>query len=279
MQVKREVCAVSNTYRALVVHSDAHDRRRRKKIEKAVRRDEAAVRATLDALSRKAFACEPDARRAAEEVSARYHQVDVTVEAVASYRRGRPRKDGSRAVARTDYHVRAEVRPDDTAIERVKEAAGCFVLLTSVPPDRKNGKELLSIYKEQDGIEKNFGFLKDPRVVNDLFLKSPERIEALGLVLVLALLMDRLMQREMRKRLAAVESTLKGWKGRPTRKPTTCMLRSKLAGLMVWVEGLQRRLASPLDEVQLAFLDALGVDPKVFITPAPLPPRSPALRQ
>ena len=39
----------------------------------------------------------------------------------------------------------------------------------------------LRAYKEQHGIEQNFGFLKDPLIVNSLFLKKPERIEALGL--------------------------------------------------------------------------------------------------
>jgi len=32
--------------------------------------------------------------------------------------------------------------------------------------------DILKIYKEQHGIEKNFGFLKDPLIVNDLFLKK-----------------------------------------------------------------------------------------------------------
>src|SRR2546428_7306932 len=48
------------------------------------------------------------------------------------------------------------------------------------------------------------GIVKDPVIVNSLFLKKPERIEALGLVLLLALLLWRLMERQMR---AHVERT------------------------------------------------------------------------
>ena len=44
---------------------------------------------------------------------------------------------------------------------------------------------ILRTYKEQYGIEKNFGFLKDDQIVNALFLKRPERIEALGLILLI----------------------------------------------------------------------------------------------
>ena len=57
---------------------------------------------------------------------------------------------------------------------------------------------------------KNFGFLKDPLIVNDVFLKKPSRIEALGLVLVLALLLSRLMERAMRSKITEDGSTLQG---------------------------------------------------------------------
>jgi len=36
--------------------------------------------------------------------------------------------------------------------------------------------------KDQHGTEQHYGFLKDPVLVKSLFLKKPERIEALGLV-------------------------------------------------------------------------------------------------
>lgn len=36
----------------------------------------------------------------------------------------------------------------------------------------------------KNGIERNISFLKDPLIVNDLFLKKPERIEVLGAILL-----------------------------------------------------------------------------------------------
>ena len=274
-----EAVLYGRTYRALVVHSDAHDRRRRKKIEKQVRRDGAAVGAALADLSRKVFACEPDARRAAESVKGRYHRVGFAVEGRPVYARGRPRQDGTRAVARVEYRVRGGCSLDEKAVARLEEEAGCFVLLTSIPAERKTGRDLLAVYKAQDGIEKNFGFLKDPLVVNDLFLKSPRRIEAMGLVLVLALLVDRLLQREMRRHVAARGPVLQGWTGRPTQKPTTFMLRSKFSGLMVRVTAAARRLETPLNGVQLEFLAAVGLDPKLFLKPPPTPARPSVMRR
>ena len=68
-------------------------------------------------------------------------------------------------------------------------------MITNVNKDKYPAAEILKIYKEQHGIEKNFGFLKDPLIVNDLFLKKPERIEALGFILVISLLIWRLVER------------------------------------------------------------------------------------
>ena len=90
------------------------------------------------------------------------------------------------------------------AVDRAKEEAGCFVLITNTPgtgPGAVIAEQVLTIYKDQHMIERNFGFLKDPDFVNAPFLKSPRRIEALGLVLILALMILRLMERTMRVNL------------------------------------------------------------------------------
>jgi hypothetical protein len=64
---------------------------------------------------------------------------------------------------------------------RLSEEAGGFVLLTHVPPAgdlAPRAGEVLTGDKEQHGTEQNDGFLKAPVMVNRLFLKKPERLEA-----------------------------------------------------------------------------------------------------
>ena len=53
-----------------------------------------------------------------------------------------------------------------------------------------------------------------------LFLNKPERIEALGMVMCLALMVYALGERKLRKGLAEVEETVPDQKGKPTQKPT-----------------------------------------------------------
>jgi transposase len=108
-------------------------------------------------------------------------------------------------------------------------------------------------------VEQNFAFLKDPLIVNSLFLKKPERIEALGLVLLLALLLWRLVERALRSHVETTGSTLPGWDKKATQKPTAFMMMTKFAAVMVLKVGGQRPLAQPLSTVQQAYLNALGV--------------------
>ena len=59
-------------------------------------------------------------------------------------------------------------------------------------------------------------------IVNALFLKSPRRIEALGLILVLALMVWRLMERTMRVSLKESNSKVVGWNNRQTSGTSDC---------------------------------------------------------
>ncbi len=120
-------------------------------------------------------------------------------------------------------------------------------------------------YKNQYGIEQNFGFLKDPAIVNGIFLKRPERIEVLGLVLLLSLLIWRLIERSMHQYIEKNNTDLPGWKRRRTERPTTFMLTTKFKGVMIIKIGKQRQLARPLTDQQKEYLIALNVTPEIFI--------------
>ena len=252
-------------YRAVIVHSDAHDRRRRKRIEKAVQKDKITLGKAVDELRRKKFFCLPDAQAAAKDFKpGDFHHVTFLFEEHPVYGRGRPCKNEIRTAKNMCYMVTVKVTENKEAIEELQEKAGCFVLLTNVPTEKKSALEVLKTYKEQDGIEKNFGFLKDPLVVNDLFLKTPSRIEALGLILVLALLLWRLMERSIRRKIKEENSTLTGWNNGKTAKPTSFMMVSKFISVVVAIKNGERSLFTPLNKVQLAYLNALEVNPGIF---------------
>jgi hypothetical protein len=113
--------------------------------------------------------------------------------------------------------------------------------------------------KEPHGVEQHFAFLNDPVIVKSLCLKKPERIAALGVVFLLALLLWRLVERARRVHGETTGSTVTGWDKQETQKPTACMMMAKFAAVLVRKGGPRRQLAQPFSAVQQAYLRALGV--------------------
>jgi transposase len=220
------------------------------------------------------YFCRADAEAAAAKLRAvqtAYHLVDVTVEEQPVYGRGRPSAHTPRPVKAMRYRLQATMKPDPERIRRREEEAGCFVLLTNVPTTghlAHSARDILTVDKEQHGTEQNYGFLKDPVIVNSLFLKKPERIEALGLVLLLALLLWRLMERAMRTHVDTTSTSLPGWDKKATERPTAFMMVTKFAGVIVLKLGHDRQLARPLSAVQYHYLTALDVPATCFTLPA-----------
>jgi transposase len=268
-----QVTLYGKTYRAVVVQSSAQDKRRLKRLEREVHAAYATLQAAVRAAQKQDYFCRADAEAAAKQLRAlpsAYHQVVVSVEERPKYGPGRPSPHKPRPIKAMRYGLKATLMEQETLLARKRQEAECFVLLTNVPPEgplAHGVKEVLQAYKDQHGVEQNYGFLKDPLIVNSLFLKKPERIEALGLVLLLALLLWRLLERSMRTYVDTTDTTVIGWDKKATARPTAFMMVTKFAGVLVLKVGSQRWLARPLSVVQQQYLTALGVQVSCFTTP------------
>ena len=264
------VTLYGKTYRAVVVHSSHHDQRRQKRLERAIQAASTTLATTVHAAAKQEYFCRADAEAAAEQLRAlpsAYHRVEVMVEERPQYGPGRPSPKHPRVIKALRYGLQVTLHERAEVIAHKQQEAGCFVLLTNVLTGGEmahRAGEVLRAYKEQHGVEQNFAFLKDPVIVNSLFLKKPERIEALGLVLLLALLLWRLVERALRVHVETTGNPLIGWDKKATQKPTVFMMMTKFAAVMVLKVGGQRQLAPPLSSVQQAYLNALGVPATSF---------------
>jgi transposase len=261
-------------YRAIVVHSSSQDQRRQQALARALQASATMLEATMREATQQEYFCYADAEAAATKLQAlqsAYHGVEVRIEEHPKYGPGRPSQRQPRVVKALRYGVKATLQERAEVIARKRQETGCFVLLTNIPTAgaiAHQARDILRAYKEQHGIEQNFAFLKDPLIVNSLFLKKPERIEALGLVLLLALLIWRLLERSLRRHVETTGNALPGWDKRETTRPTAFMLMTKFAAVLVLKVGPQRQLAQALSAVQQQYLAALGITPARFTVPA-----------
>jgi transposase len=268
------VTLYGKSYRAVVVHSSSQDQRRQKHLERELQTSCATLEAAVREATQQEYFCQADAEAAAVKLrglQSAYHEVVVEVQERPKYGPGWPSRKQPRVVKVLRYGLKATVHERSEVIARRTQETGCFVLLSNVPTEGEmahSAGEVLRAYKEQHGIEQTYGFLKDPLIVNRLFLKKPERIEALGLVVLLALLLWRLVERTLRLHVETTGNALTGWDKKATQQPTAFMMMTKFAGLLVLKSGRHRQLARPLSAVQQQYLTALGLTSSCFIVPS-----------
>ncbi|HEY9607630.1 MAG TPA: IS1634 family transposase, partial [Allocoleopsis sp.] len=190
------------------------------KLEKA----EEEANKKLRVLSQQKFACKPDALKAAKRLSQTlpYHKLtNVQTRELESKlsQKASPKIEEWSGIA---YQVQAHLERDAEKVERETKSAGRFVLATNVLNVKElSNDEMLSNYKEQQAAERGFAFLKDPLFFTDsVFLKSPERVSALALLMGLCLLVYTLAQRQLRQTLKTSQSRLKNQLGKLTDRPT-----------------------------------------------------------
>ncbi|MDF5721924.1 MAG: IS1634 family transposase, partial [Rhizonema sp. PD37] len=203
--------------RWLVVQS--HDRREsdlRKLSEKIAKAESKAVQ-ELKKLSQDNFACEADAIKALSKLSKqfKYHQIEERkVTEIKS-----KKKDAQGEIS---YQISATVSKNESKVSTEVLSAGRFIIATNVLDKSELSEDLmLSEYKAQQSCERGFAFLKDPLFFADsIFLKSPSRIESLGMIMGLCLLVYTLAQRQIRTALRESKSTIKNQLGKATNRPT-----------------------------------------------------------
>jgi transposase len=266
-----ELTLYDRSYRGLVVHSSAHDERKMKKLRRVLAEDLDTITKVIADHEQIEYACLPDANAAVSRLpKGKFHRLTAEVQEIPKHRRGRPKADGTRPVDRVVYKLKLNVERNQEVIANVEKGSGCFVLITNTSGHGEEGigaKELLTIYKGQDTVERNFGFLKDDAIVNALFLKTPARLEALGLILVISLMVWRLMERTMRGSLKESKSTITGWDKRQTSRPTSFMMRIMFLSVLVLSTDSGRFLVNPLNSVQSDYLKILGLPPEIFTEP------------
>lgn len=113
-------------------------------------------------------------------------------------------------------------------------------------------------YKGQQAPERGFRFLKDPLFfTSSVFLKTPQRVAALAMVMGLCLLIYTLGQRALRQALAQAKQGLRNQLGKSTHQPTLRWIFQCFQAVhLVYVDG--QRLISNLTDERVRILSFLG---------------------
>ncbi|MEG4119319.1 IS1634 family transposase [Microcoleus sp. N9_B4] len=199
--------------------------------------------------------CDTDALSAARRLSTqlKYHNLTQISSRQSTAKSGANSTSSDIDSSKLIFKVQAQLELDSSAVAKATKASGRFILATNVlDAEQLNPDEMIVKYEEQQAAERGFGFLKDPLFFTDsVFLKSPERIEALTLVMGLCLLIYTLGQRLLRQNLQLTNKTVKNQLGKETNRPTLRWIFQSFQSIhTVFIQGIQQvsNLGSALKE-------------------------------
>ena len=220
-----------------------------KKLEKRLNRD-------LRALTDQVFACKPDAYEAILRFQdgLSVHQLsDVSIAKVFPKRPpGRPAKAKANRTKNDviGYQIKATLERKDTTEQQYQQQRSRFILATNLLDEKQwPAEKLLTEYKGQQTVERGFRFLKDPLFfTSSVFVKKPQRVEALALLMALTLMVYTLAERQLRHTLAQEQQTILDQKRKPTDRPTFRWVIQAFQGVHLVTIDTAKQISNLTDE-------------------------------
>ena len=266
-------------YRFVVCNSSNLAEQNMKTLERNIEKEKSETKKAFDkAISRDGYFCEADAQKAIlkfeDKLKLKYHTLKYTMQENEQIKKrsgvkGRRKKDEIPETEKV-YIFQYELIEDKDKINQRKEEIGMFVLITNeLNEENLSNKELLMEYKDQNSVESTFKILKSPSYVDAIFLNKPERIEAFGYVMVLAVLLMNLIERRICENLKLESEEINLLGRRKTFSPTATALfkvfeKVKVVAIPLGV-GIQRVIPGGLDENQKRILKLCGLGEEIYL--------------
>jgi transposase len=237
--------------RWLLVYSQKAYEREKKTFDRKLEKQEKELTKLLWHLSHEEFSCQWDGDKALDTIVKKYsyHEVARKLTRLMKHeKRGRP-KSGDVGIAE-GYKIEGQIKRNESEIEKFLNRKGRFILATNDLDENNFPDEtILFQYKEQQKVERGFRFLKDPWfMVDSVFLKSENRIEALMMVMTLCLMIYNVAQHRLRTVLREKNETLPNQLNKPIKNPTMRWIFQIMEGIGV-IRFYEKQIRQPIREV------------------------------
>ena len=249
------------TQRWMVIFSEKAYQRECKTLLKNYKKGSEKEAKKFEKLSKEVYGCPHDALKHYKKNISQYKFIEVKEIEVVEVQKyptiGRPKKGAQPSTI--GYQIVGSIASSlqrKAALERCK---GYFVIATNDMTSEFSIKDALDTYKSQQSVERGFRFLKSPDfLVSSFFLKKPERIEALLMVMTICLLVYAAIEYKVREKLRQNGEHFLNQKKKPAQNPTSRWIFFCFLGLhIVFVDGKKREVTN-LKERHRIILRCLG---------------------
>lgn len=248
--------------RWLRVESKPAHKRALKTVNRQVLKASEQEAGAFQTLCHPTFACYPDAEQALKQfqTTLRFTTLEeVAIEARPYYDKpGRPATEQKPTGVRFRLSgvVATALGPRNALLVQKSP----FIVAThELDAEKLPPAKLLAAYKQQSQVEKGFRFLKDPLfLASSLFLKSPQRIMALLMVMTLCLLVYSALEYRIRQALHVHGQSFPDQKGKPTATPTARWVFQCFVGIHVLIVNENQERVLNLENPHQRLLALLG---------------------
>jgi transposase len=243
---KRPLCC---KYRLLFIWSEAKARQEAMTRERHVAKITAVFTQTAKNLNKYKLKTQEDVVRRLEAARSRYTEGQLFQYEVSEDSKGQ---------------LKLAWRLDSKAVTRWQALEGVFLLKTNLSVKTHTLVEVLRTYKGQIQVERRIGNLKGPLAVTPMYLKKPKRMAGLMYILMWALMIMSLMERQVRKQLKGEPMYGLYPENRPSKAPTGVRLIEAFEYLCIVLmqeQGKTIRYLGELDATQKQILSLLDMAP------------------
>ena len=211
-------------------------------------------------LMRQQFACDTDAHKALQQWLECQEFIRIDDANIIRHdkraKRGRP---GVNDEVITTFQITGAIVTDLNLCFEAEQTKGLFILGTNDLSENLSMQFLLDEYKSQQAVERGFRFLKSPDfLTSSLFLKKPERIEALLMIMTCSLMVYAGIEHLIRQRLAEQDSYFPDMKKQPPQLPTARWVFFCFQGISVLIIDKTTEVVTNIIDRHKIILNCLG---------------------
>lgn len=272
-RVSEDICEYHDVpLKMAICYSEKLKQQKEKTLERRVINEQKALSDIANPLKNRTFACKEDAQLEIKKLNdhklsnIKYHDVALAIVEQETRRRGRPSKDPTKNPVQVSFLVTLDFTRNESFIRRHLDKECLFVLAST--KSSMSACDILREYKTQSAVERKFQFMKSTQFIDSFYLDSPKRIEALGYLLLLLMLLLSVAEFVVRRELVKENKSIIGPGKKVMNRPSMIAIYRvfySVATSTVSINGVVHRgLQKPLKDNVQTVLQILGIPQDIY---------------
>lgn len=267
-------CSYYNTaLKMAVCYSENLETTKRQTIEKRVDKEFDTLEKLIKRIEKRSFACREDAELEIEKLQKqdfskiKYHSIEISMEETTVNRRGRPSKTPEKDITKTTFDLILNIQKNTESIENAITKECIFVVVSTEMS--MSAEAILREYKTQSAVERKFQFLKSPQFVNAFYVDSPKRVEAIGYLMLILMLILSVAEYVVRRELKTEQKIIIGPGNIKMSRPSLAAIHgifvSVVTSTVTIEKTVHRGYHKPLKDNVRTVMRYLGIPDNLFI--------------